>query len=199
MSTSPTDLVLGTASDLGRSFKVSSALPSVLLVGYLAAVSDDGRLRVRAQCVRHGRCRENVSFQQLAALGGLSLVVGLTLHPLQFAITQILEGYWGSGPVAAALMTVIVRTHVGRRRQILVAEGNAQATAESLIETGGSPEDRAAASMGAWNSARERSRYPERPERVMPTRLGNVLRRYEDLAGSQYGLDAITVAPHLSR
>jgi hypothetical protein len=32
----------------------------------------------------------------------------------------------------------------------------------------------------------------------MPTRLGNALRRHEDRTGQQYGLDVITVAPHLS-
>jgi hypothetical protein len=41
------------------------------------------------------------------------------------------------------------------------------------------------------------SRYPE-GRRVMPTRLGNALRRFEDAAGAQYGLDAILTAPHFS-
>jgi hypothetical protein len=31
----------------------------------------------------------------------------------------------------------------------------------------------------------------------MPTRLGNVLRRAESQAGSQYGMDALQVVPHL--
>ena len=34
--------------------------------------------------------------------------------------------------------------------------------------------------------------------RMMPTRLGNVLRRYEDTAGRQYGLDIVRIAPHLN-
>ena len=38
---------------------------------------------------------------------------------------------------------------------------------------------------------------PEAVHRMLPTRLGNTLRRHEDQAGRQYGLDAITVAPHL--
>jgi len=41
------------------------------------------------------------------------------------------------------------------------------------------------------------ARYPE-GGRVMPTRLGNALRRFEDAAGSQYGLDAVSTAPHFS-
>jgi len=37
--------------------------------------------------------------------------------------------------------------------------------------------------------------YPA-PDRVLPTRRGNTLRAFEDSAGKQYGLDAITTAPH---
>jgi hypothetical protein len=33
---------------------------------------------------------------------------------------------------------------------------------------------------------------------MMPTRLGNVLRRYEDKAGQQYGLEIVRIAPHLN-
>ena len=40
--------------------------------------------------------------------------------------------------------------------------------------------------------------YPVDPRRTMPTRLGNVLRRHEDVVGAQYGLRAITVYPHLT-
>jgi hypothetical protein len=43
-----------------------------------------------------------------------------------------------------------------------------------------------------------RAQYPEDLRRVMPTRLGNVLRRSEDRAGKQYGLDTMVIAPHLS-
>lgn len=40
-------------------------------------------------------------------------------------------------------------------------------------------------------------RYPD-GRRIMPTRLCNTLRRYKDAASAQYGLDAITTAPHFS-
>ena len=40
--------------------------------------------------------------------------------------------------------------------------------------------------------------YPAKLSRVMPTRLGNVLRRSEDDAGTQYGLETVVIAPHLS-
>jgi hypothetical protein len=40
--------------------------------------------------------------------------------------------------------------------------------------------------------------YPRDEDDIMPTRLGNVLRRHERLAGSEYGLDAITVVRHVA-
>jgi hypothetical protein len=47
-------------------------------------------------------------------------------------------------------------------------------------------------------SRRLAAAYPKNEGDVMPTRLGNVLRRHERLAGSQYGLDAVTVIRHVA-
>ncbi len=41
-------------------------------------------------------------------------------------------------------------------------------------------------------------KYPEARDEIMPTRLGNVLRRYERLAGFQYNLDAVRVIRHIA-
>lgn len=35
------------------------------------------------------------------------------------------------------------------------------------------------------------------PDRLMPTRLGNILRRLEDFAGDRYGIDAVSLFPYL--
>lgn len=198
MSSNPAELVVGTAGDLGRSFKVTSALPSVVLVLYLAALASTGGFSGEPDVSAIIESSHDLDVGDLAILGGLSLVVGLLIHPLQFPLTQLLEGYWGTNPVSESLMRVRQRSHLDRRRRTILREGSAQAEAVALRESCASAHERAAASMRAWNSARERAAYPEQPERVMPTRLGNVLRRYEDLAGTQYGLDAITIAPHLA-
>jgi hypothetical protein len=39
--------------------------------------------------------------------------------------------------------------------------------------------------------------YPTVATRILPTQLGNALRSAEDSAGQQYGLSAVTIAPHL--
>ena len=46
-------------------------------------------------------------------------------------------------------------------------------------------------------SSRCERNYPPDAKRVLPTQLGNVLRRFEDTAGSQYGLNALVLGPHL--
>lgn len=47
-------------------------------------------------------------------------------------------------------------------------------------------------------TSRLRERFPVDMPRLMPTRLGNVLRRFEDQAGAAYELPAVTVIPHLA-
>jgi hypothetical protein len=42
-----------------------------------------------------------------------------------------------------------------------------------------------------------RATFPDDLDQVMPTRLGNVLRRAESQVGSQYRLDALQAVPHL--
>ena len=43
------------------------------------------------------------------------------------------------------------------------------------------------------------SRYPMYSEDFMPTRLGNMLRRHERLAGAPFGLDSIVTMPYLAQ
>jgi hypothetical protein len=45
---------------------------------------------------------------------------------------------------------------------------------------------------------RAKDGLPVDRSRTMPTRLGNVLRRYEDVAGNRYGIDAVAAAPRLA-
>ena len=44
---------------------------------------------------------------------------------------------------------------------------------------------------------RIRENFPLSNDEIMPTRLGNVLRRAESQAGSQYGLKSLQIVPHL--
>jgi hypothetical protein len=117
-----------------------------------------------------------------AALLFLGLVVAaLVAQPLQLALVRGLEGYWAGTPLGAAL-TAPGRALQGRRLRRL--------------------ERRLAEPVATVDEARslflERRRvFPERPEDLLATRLGNVLRAGEERAGAPYGLDAVAVWPRL--
>ena len=128
-----------------------------------------------------------------------SVGLGVLLHPIQFALVQFFEGYWGTRPVPQAL----------RRWRI----AHYQELCTRLDDKWDSASDREAdladegydatsvwrvRSRSEWQEAsRVRESFPDKEEHVMPTRLGNVLRRTESLAGSQYGLDALKAVPHI--
>lgn len=135
------------------------------------------------------------TFSQLA--GGLVLVavVALALHPLQFPLIQLLEGYWGRSPILMSLASQRIQHHKGVKDALEMAASGV---------TGPDPAPagvrRPAGADPAWwqsESQRLQNRYPVDPQHVLPTRLGNVLRRYEQSAGNPYGLSLITTAPML--
>lgn len=195
MSTNPVEVALAGAGHLGRSFRVVSVLPGLTLVfyvfGLLASRTADGRLDL----TRLTASVRSLSFTDVAILVLLSFIVGLVLHPLQFGVVQLLEGYWGPSMVGRSL--IAARSEAHRRRWRLATD--AMDMAARALNTDPRPADRADFALLATQNENERVlfRYPE-PDRIMPTALGNVLRRHEDLAGSQYGLTALVVIPHLA-
>jgi hypothetical protein len=122
-------------------------------------------------------------------LGLISLLVALALHPLQFSIIQLFEGYWGTSRIIRPMLLRRARHHRNRLETLLreAAPASGQLLPPSLDL------DQMLVSDEAM---RLRLVYPE-IERVLPTRLGNALRRYEDKAGAPYGLSIIDVTPRL--
>jgi hypothetical protein len=55
-----------------------------------------------------------------------------------------------------------------------------------------------AAAIIAGRSGYQEESYPPRPSFVQPTRLGNVLSRYESMLGAPYGIDIVVAAPRLA-
>jgi hypothetical protein len=121
----------------------------------------------------------------LALLGVVVLVATLILQPLQIGVVQVLEGYWAAPPVAR-MRSVVARKAIGvgvelQRRRL------------------GSLRAMLAADLTEPERARleeELASYPEL-SKLMPTRLGNVLKAGEQRAGGRYGLDADVAFPHL--
>jgi hypothetical protein len=109
--------------------------------------------------------------------------------------------------MACTAMATRARLHLDRRRHYLLsaavaAEEADEAARRTRVSTDLLDRQEAEAKeiglrLAAEEAETAASRYPAEPDRVMPTRLGNTLRRYEDLAGRPYGLEALAVIPHL--
>jgi len=135
----------------------------------------------------------------IALLALFSIALGVFIHPIQFAIVQFFEGYWGTRSIAQA-----ARYHRIVRYQQLCRDLNEtkRSVNKQLVEwkegrLDTTFESRAPLLSRHGEASRIRAAFPDNLDQVMPTRLGNVLRRAESQVGSQYGLDALQAVPHL--
>jgi hypothetical protein len=218
----PIDAALSAGQRIGRYFTLVSLIPALLLVVWTYIVIASGAPSERPAIRNVFTAFSHWSVGKVAGLVLATLAVALILHPLQFAITQLLEGYWGTTPLATAAMKLRIVHHRQRQRklwykatdshdawrgrcvELLQMDKDAGQNSQSLDERidgliaseRGDPfmldviAEQEALSQHANN-------YPADPTRMMPTRLGNALRRFEDSAGEQYGLNATLIAPHI--
>jgi hypothetical protein len=202
--------VLGGFVQLGKYFQLISIVPAALIVMTAYALMGAGAPGRPPTWHAIASAADRVDFQRAVALGFATLIVGMTLHPFQYAATQFLEGYWGASDVARRAMWTRARLHMLRSRRysaMALRCRRAALTAQDRVEALRKSDDIAANrlqetdELKAWLDHQEftaaADRYPRDDSRVMPTRLGNTLRRHEDLAGEPYGLDAVSVVPHL--
>lgn len=192
----------GAARDsIGRYFSLVSALPSALLVFYgfvlfeshgWSGTPDLGRA---ASAVLH-----------LGASGGLALVaisaaVAVALHPLQFAMVQFLEGYWGVSALAQRVRSLRMKHYSQRITDLTRLMSKASEALLRRPEREADPDldTRLALVSRIGETGRLLQNQPLGPDDVMPTRLGMILRHFELSAGAPFGLDAIQVMPYLAR
>lgn len=180
--------VLGTiagSTAVGRYFTVVSALPSASFVSYVYLLVESGAW---SGPVRFDEALSELDLKAGVLLTLLSFAAAVTLHPLQFALIQLLEGYWGRSAVAHRLALLRVRHH---RRVTARLE-------RERDEVDFPRDDAVAAAIRQREAVRLRESYPEQPDDILPTRLGNVLRRYEMSGGSPYGVELVVAAPRIS-
>jgi hypothetical protein len=141
---------------------------------------------------------EHISIGGIGALAFLSIGLGLVIHPIQFAVVQFFEGYWGTARFAQFIRAQRI-LHYQRLCEDLVKESaEAVKTLDSLREKGiDSPVHLAQLISRGGEAERILDNFPRADSDIMPTRLGNMLRRYESQAGVQYGMNALQVVPHL--
>ena len=193
---------LAAGSKVGRAFSVVSLVPSLFLVLLVWVVVASGAVGGTPDPERVQDAISRVSLGSVGAALVLAFLVGYVLHPVQYALTQLLEGYWGTSRVGQALMVSGVRRNRRKKWQLEEDYGEASDRVEAML-----PAVRLAPlgdELAVPHLVRRDQLYkalgefPDDTERMMPTRLGNVLRRHEDLAGAPYGLPGIEVVPAVS-
>jgi hypothetical protein len=185
-------------SSIGRYFDVVTLIPASVFVTYMWLL-----IEVRPW-TGTPHWREALTSLASMGLGGAgvlalaSLIAGLVLHPLQFGMTQLLEGYWGATDMGRRCMTKRVVHHRRRMTRLEDLRSDGKQVLIGFRPGDILPEYAVPAQVQVLESDRLLANYPNDKADVMPTRLGNVLRRYESGAGRQYGLPMMVVAPHLA-
>jgi hypothetical protein len=218
----PVDAALSVGQRIGRYFALVSMIPALLLVLWVYILAASGSLSGNPSLHGAEAALSHWSVGKAAGILVATLAIALILQPLQFATTQLLEGYWGTSALATAAMKIRIVHHRRRQRtledrasgseiswkgeclRILRLRGEVpedQDGLEDSIESTlkGEYGDSAMFYYIAEQEARAKNAnsYPSDAERILPTGLGNALRCFEDAAGKQYGLSAITISPHL--
>lgn len=205
------DPSFGTSRIIGRYFGLVSAVPTGLLAAYLVLLIASGAWTHRPDFRAGVDALTSLSVGEIFGLLGAILVVALVMHTVQFALVQFLEGYWGGNPVMRFLRTRRTLYHLNRRHEAWTnfkhADGILTSGSElvdgqprvSLVDSS-TPEARIhVKALTDWADAkRVIEAYPTEHEHVMPTRLGNLLRKYEVNAGCGYGIDILQKATHLA-
>jgi hypothetical protein len=193
----------GPAERIGRYFSILSVVPSAVLVLYVRALLASNAWSGPPNWSAALNDLANIGLGESLQLVLLSLMVGLILQPLQYAFVQICEGYWGISRVAQRAMAARIRFHRSRMCRLDTTQAEDLAALVRARESPHNPQHRPVSDgnveiLSRYGEAdRVLANYPNSTNDVRPTRLGNVLRRYEAGAGSQYGLSLVAIAPHL--
>jgi hypothetical protein len=182
-------------SVIGRYFSIVSFIPSLFLTTFTFALIASGAWSGRGEpdWARAGNALTHIG--DLALLTLVSIALGVAVHPIQFALVQFFEGYWGTSRLAQRVRVARILHHRKRFRVLRYGPGpKAQMKRSEPAE----PKVRIERLSIADESLRLVRGYPDDSDDIMPTRLGNVMRRYERRAGSQYELDAVKVVRHIA-
>jgi cell division protein FtsB len=168
-------------ADLGLRFNVVSLLPDATLVLFVLALTASG---APAESPKPGAVLaaiDKLNAQRVAAMLALVLIASLILHPFQFSLVRLLEGYWESSRIGRPLSALGKELHRRRRQRL-----------DQLAHDPQTPQEQ---ERQQW--AKEMlDQYPDE-DRLLPTRLGNTLRAAEDEAGARYKLPTVTIMPRL--
>ena len=178
-----------------------SFIPSFFLVGFTYVLIETGAWGGHGPLEWARAGNSLTHFGNLAILTLVSIVLGIAVHPVQFALVQFFEGYWGSGRLAQRLRAWKIIQHGRRFDRFDRGRGDeAGAKLHDAVQQREVLSAETKVKLLSWHDEDRRllGGYPYEKDDILPTRFGNVLRRYERLAGSQYNLDAVTVIRHVA-
>jgi hypothetical protein len=193
------DATSGVANSIGRYFSVVSFIPSSLYVLFVYLLVASGSWHHSPDWSHAFLSLGHLGVDGVVLLTFLGVGLGIFIHPIQFAIVQFFEGYWGTWPISQVIRYRRIVHYQQLCQQLNRDIGSAEDKLEALREA--RPKStlslRAPIRSKGDEAGRVRDMFPADLNEVMPTRLGNVLRRAESLAGSQYGIDALQAVPLL--
>jgi len=192
------DISTGMAQTIGRYFSVVSVIPSSLYVIFVYVLITSGSWEHSPNWGHAVKSLEQLGVGGIAFLAFLSVALGVLIHPIQFAIVQFFEGYWGTSPFAQAIRARRILRYQ-RLCQDLAEEQNRTQDQLVYFSRAGvrAPAVRTPLQSRLDETSRVIDTFPRGLSQIMPTRLGNALRRSESNAGSQYGLNALQIVPQL--
>jgi hypothetical protein len=158
--------------DIGPRFNIVSVVPLTTLVVFLITIVLSGPPDRQPDLALLRERLASVRAVDFALALVAIVALSLLLNPFQVRFVKFLEGYWPERGWIGWIGSC--------RRQRYIALWDALDVARS----------------GPGAADEELAGLPART-RLMPTRLGNVLRHAEDLAGQRYGLSAVQIIPRL--
>lgn len=211
---SGTDPTMGTGPSIGRYFSIVSMIPSVLFTLWLYLLIAAGALTDGPQVAR--AVENNPVSHPIYAVTSLfiALAIAIVCHPLQFMIVQLMEGYWPNTPVFRRARNLMIMGHLQRLQRAYSRKRKADSRRKALpVPDSGDVNQYLApkrigqnyysaleiidtqADLEAWEFAR--SSYPSNRTALLPTMLGNTLRKYELTAGAACHLPILKWATHI--
>jgi len=154
---------------LSTRFGLVSALPTVVLVSWVAFVWGSGAALGAPDVQGVLATLGTATVAQVTIAGILGVALGSALHPFQFLLVRVLEGYWSDIPALRHLQYLGIE--ISRRRMQRLRR--ARQTSELLV------------------------RYPPNQADLLPTAIGNAMRAAERRAGQAYGMDAVQMLDRL--
>jgi hypothetical protein len=196
----------GARDSIGRYFSLVSVVPSAFLVAWTALLVRSGAWSGTPDVGAALGVFAEAGIGGAAGLVLATIVLGVVLHPMQFAFVQFLEGYWGATPVAREVRRMRTYAHWDSVHSLRVERAalgrQLQAKKAQTVAVEGVARQLLMAEIAELRSTRRElgrieQSYPDSREAFMPTRLGNILRRFEWSIGVGYGIETITATPYL--